>query len=172
MYLFVCYLYYLVQTNAVSRGKAMRKCIITFSITILLIGQSVLVLGTQATVHEPFPVHRGADTYGGHSEEDTGEGDYLSKITDKTYEYGKAIYLGKHKDYPKTKYCVRTQKGGDIVSIKSKTLKEYKKEKYHVLLQSLYSCGKPEQPLYKTMDAKVLLAIIYYLDERYRLRLI
>ena len=127
--------------------------------------QLLILLEPSVGARAEPPGARGGISYGGFSEEDTGEGHYLSKITDKTYEYGKAIYLGKHKDYPKIEYCIRHQEGVEIVPIKSKTLEKYKKGKYQVLLQNLYACKKPDQPLYKTMDVKVLLAIIYYLNE-------
>ena len=144
----------------------MNKCTTILIAVLLLWGQSVFAYD------DGPPGQRGGTSFGGHSDSDTGKGNHLSKTTDQTYEYGKAVYTGKLKGYPKTKYCVVDKESGEKVTIKRKTLKDYRKEKYQVLLQDLYSCDNPEQPLYKTMKMKDVLAIIYYLDKRYRLRLL
>lgn len=89
---------------------------------------------------------------------------------DQTYETGKAIYQGRLAGSPKLSYCVAA--GDEVVGLKTKTLREYKKTTYEHFAQNLYNCDKPDTLAAAELTKDDLIYVLYYLNKRYKLSLV
>lgn len=94
------------------------------------------------------------------------------RIVDPTYERGKAVANGKIRDYGKAKVCVlpanEEAKGGKL---KRKTLKPYRSVDVNVFATRLYICDQPELKAGEALESGDFLAVIYYLNKRFKLKL-
>ena len=91
--------------------------------------------------------------------------------TDPWYERGKLIYSGRSKSYKGIKYCLKTDQSTELLAIKSKVMKPYKKKTYNDLAADLYNCKVPTQQAASFLKEKDILALVYYLNKRYKLKL-
>jgi len=91
------------------------------------------------------------------------------RVVDPTYESGKAIYTGRNKSVPKLSYCLRN--GEEIVALKRKTIKNFKKSSYSELARNLYQCDTPDSTIKSQLESKQFLHVLYYLNKRYKLNL-
>jgi len=109
---------------------------------------------------------------GSDDNEDTGDGTSggsFGEQVDRTYESGKAIYTGRKKTAPKLSYCLRV--GEEMLPVKRKSLKQFKKTSFTQLSKHLFSCDAPEKSIISQLERTDFIHVIYYLDKRYRLKL-
>ena len=88
---------------------------------------------------------------------------------DTIYEEGKAIYRGRREGEPSINYCVANE--GEIVPVKGKTIKAYKKTSYEELAKKLYNCDSPDTLVANELTRDSMLYVLYYLNKRHRLGL-
>jgi len=93
-----------------------------------------------------------------------------ARPVDQTYEVGKAIYNGRGQNTPKLSYCVKGE-GDEIVPLKGKTAKQYKRATYNDFANALYNCDVPENRIAQELEREDFLYVIYYLNKRHRLKL-
>ncbi len=95
---------------------------------------------------------------------------------DQVYEAGKKIYTGRNKAYGKLKFCVVDSESTEKLKLKLKlkrsTLKPYKGKSLLNLLTDLYNCDMPEQQIINILSTKDMYLILYYLNKRYKLKLV
>ena len=96
-------------------------------------------------------------------------GQTQQRQVDTVYEEGKAIYRGRKDGEPSISYCVASE--GEIVPVKGKSIKAYKKSTYEELAQNLYNCDNPESLVASELTRDSLLYVLYYLNKRHRLNL-
>ena len=89
---------------------------------------------------------------------------------DQTYEVGKAIYNGRADSAPKLSYCVKGE-GNEMVPLKGKTAKEYKRATYNDFANALYNCDVPENRIAQELEREDFLYVLYYLNKRHKLKL-
>lgn len=102
----------------------------------------------------------------------SGGGSYTApqqRQVDTIYEQGKAIYRGRADGEPAISYCVASE--GEILPIKGKTIKAFKKTSYQELAKNLYNCDNPESLVATELTRDSLLYVLYYLNKRHRLGL-
>ena len=88
---------------------------------------------------------------------------------DTVYEEGKAIYRGRREGEPSINYCVANE--GEILPVKGKTIKAYKKTSYEELARNLYNCDSPDTLVAEELTRDSMLYVLYYLNKRHRLGL-
>lgn len=88
---------------------------------------------------------------------------------DPVYEQGKAIFRGRSDGEPSLSYCVASE--GEIVPVKRKSIKAFKKTSYEELAQNLYNCDAPDTLVANELTRDSLLYVLYYLNKRHRLGL-
>ena len=88
---------------------------------------------------------------------------------DPVYEAGKAIYTGRQKGIDKINYCVKVD--DQLLPVKRKTLKPYKKTSYSKLANNLFNCDQPEAQIGTQLGREDLTFVLYYLNKRHRLKL-
>ena len=88
---------------------------------------------------------------------------------DTVYEEGKAIYRGRKAGEPSINYCIANE--GEILPVKGKTIKAYKKTSYEKLANNLYNCDNPDTLVANELTRDSLLYVLYYLNKRHRLNL-
>ena len=92
--------------------------------------------------------------------------------TDPVYEHGKAIFKGRSANYKKVKFCLKDdEKAEGFKKIKSRNIKPFKETSYEEISQHIVICDNPEQLARQLLSREDILALIYYLDKRYRLKL-
>lgn len=89
---------------------------------------------------------------------------------DQTYEVGKAIYNGRTDNAPKLSYCVRNEEG-EMVPLKGKSAKQYKRSTFNDFANALYNCDVPENRIAQELEREDFLYVLYYLDKRHKLKL-
>jgi len=104
------------------------------------------------------------DTSGGNFGESNG-----GEQVDRTYESGKAIYTGRKKTAPKLSYCL--QVGDELLPVKRKSLKPFKKSSFTELSKHLFRCDEPGTSIISQLERIDFIHVLYYLDKRYRLKL-
>lgn len=93
------------------------------------------------------------------------------QIVDPLYDHGKAVYTGKVRKYGKLKYCVTEPGNEKLGKLKRKTLKPYKNGDIRVFINNLYNCDQPDQLIATVLVRDDLIAVLHYINKRYRLRL-
>lgn len=88
---------------------------------------------------------------------------------DQDYELGKSIYLGRQAGVAKIDYCVEVE--GKPVSIKTSSIKNFKRTSYSSFSESLVNCDKPDTLASQELDSDSLFSVMYYLSKRYDLYL-
>lgn len=90
---------------------------------------------------------------------------------DDNFEEGEAIYKGKGA-YEKYDYCVM---GGDssteLKPLKRKNVNALRRLTVSEFYRSLYDCNDPERLVLSKISSKEAGKVIYYLNQRYKLRL-
>ena len=89
--------------------------------------------------------------------------------TDPAYEIGKSIFKGRRENAPKLNYCISDEQ--NVVELKRKTIKRFKKSTYVDLEKNLYNCDKPDELVSQSLSEYQLTHVLYYLDKRFRLKL-
>ena len=88
---------------------------------------------------------------------------------DESYEYGKAVYLGRLPDSEKVKYCVLVE--GEAKKLKKRTLKPYRRKTLKELANALYRCDDSSKLALKSLKREQVAFVLYYLNKRFRLKL-
>lgn len=88
---------------------------------------------------------------------------------DHTYETGKAIYLGRQSGSPKLSYCVTS--GDEVVDVKTRSLRDYKKKTVQNFASNLFNCDEPNTLVANQLSEFDFAHVLYYLNERYNLSL-
>ncbi len=89
---------------------------------------------------------------------------------DHAYESGKAFFTGRHSNYRKIKYCFVAD-DGSATKVKSKNIKQFKKQPANDLVSALHRCDEPTQNISQVLKKNELIATVYYLNKRYKLKL-
>ena len=92
--------------------------------------------------------------------------------TDPVYEHGKAIYKGRVSSYKDISVCIlsETDEAG-FSKVKSKTIKHLKSTSYNEVAKNLVTCDDKDQLVFNLLSRNDTIALIYYLDKRYKLKL-
>ena len=92
--------------------------------------------------------------------------------TNPVYEKGKKLFAGRTKTYGKVKFCFRdAENKSEVKKVQRSTLKRYKGKKYNDLLATLYQCDNTERAIYQVLKKDDLIAYLYFLNARYKLKL-
>ncbi len=94
-----------------------------------------------------------------------------ARQTDPLYDEGKAIYKGKKRGIGKIKYCLSEPETGELGKLRGKTVKPFRKGSVEAFAGSLVNCEMPDQQIATVMTRDDLIAVIYYLNKRYKLNL-
>lgn len=98
-----------------------------------------------------------------------GTGPTPQRNVDESYEYGKAVYLGRLPESEKVKYCVLVD--GEVKKVKRKTLKPYRKKTQVELANALYRCDDPSKLALHSVKQEQVAFVLYYLNKRFKLKL-
>lgn len=98
-----------------------------------------------------------------------GTGATPHRNVDESYEYGKAVYLGRLPESEKLKYCVLVD--GEVKKVKRKTLKPYRKKTQVELANALYRCDDPSKLALHSVKQEQVAFVLYYLNKRFKLKL-
>lgn len=90
---------------------------------------------------------------------------------DPLYDQGKAVFKGRVRDYGKLKFCVADPQSGELAKLKGKTVKPFREGDVNDFAASLYNCEMPEQQIAGLLTRDDLVAVVYYLNKRYKLKL-
>ncbi len=88
---------------------------------------------------------------------------------DKTYEFGKSLYLGRAPGSQKVKYCVKVD--GEAKKLRGRALRPFRGASQLDLANALYNCDKPEQRALLSLKKEEVAYVLYYLNKRYKLDL-
>lgn len=88
---------------------------------------------------------------------------------DESYEYGKAVYLGRSSDAKKLAWCVLVD--GEAKKVKKKTLKPYRRKTQSELANALYLCNEPSTLALTALKREQIAFVLYYLNKRFKLKL-
>jgi len=93
-------------------------------------------------------------------------------VVDQNYEQGKAIFNGRLAGTSKISYCIKDQNAdGELVPVKRKSLKSYKRSSYQTISENLYNCDSPDTRIIDELKRDDYLYVLYYLNKRYNLAL-
>lgn len=98
-----------------------------------------------------------------------GAGSAPQRAVDESYEYGKAVYLGRSPDAEKLQYCVLVE--GEAKKLKRKTLKPYRKKTRVELANALYRCDDTSKLALNSLKREQVAFVLYYLNKRFKLKL-
>lgn len=98
-----------------------------------------------------------------------GTGSTPQREVDESYEYGKAVYLGRSPDAEKLQYCVLVE--GEAKKLKRKTLKPYRKKTRVELANALYRCDDTSKLALNSLKREQVAFVLYYLNKRFKLKL-
>lgn len=90
---------------------------------------------------------------------------------DQTYEIGKAIYRGRADSAPKLAYCVKSTETEELLPVKGKNVKAFRRGTYNEFANSLYNCDSPDTRIASELEREDFLYVIYYLNKRHNLKL-
>ncbi|MEO0424680.1 MAG: hypothetical protein AAF184_20250 [Pseudomonadota bacterium] len=90
---------------------------------------------------------------------------------DPIYELGKAVFNGKLRDYGRIKFCVGDPGASAGDRVNRKTLKPFRGAVPGTLASQLHDCDSPEVGASELLARSDLVAMLHYLDVRYRLKL-
>lgn len=93
-----------------------------------------------------------------------------SARVDHTYENGKSLFTGRHSSHRKIKYCF-VKEDGSAQKIKSKNIKQFRKQPTNSLISALHRCDDISQNISQVMNRNELISTVYYLNKRYKLKL-
>ncbi len=93
------------------------------------------------------------------------------KQVDPFYEHGKALVKGRVRDYGKIRYCLRAPNSDDGRKLGGRSAKQYREDTAQNLALALYNCDVPEQNIADVLQRDDLLAVLHYLNVRYKLNL-
>lgn len=96
-------------------------------------------------------------------------GSHQPREVDESYEYGKAVYLGRLPDSEKVKYCVLVD--GEAKKLKKRTLKPYRRKTRTDLANALYRCDDSTTLALASLKREQVAFVLYYLNKRFRLKL-
>ena len=91
------------------------------------------------------------------------------KPVDQAYEYGKSIYFGRIEGKT-VSYCINKENVSSPV--KRSSIKIAKGVTYTQLGELLHNCENPTQNMSTLLNKNQLNAVAYYLNKRYRLKLV
>lgn len=91
---------------------------------------------------------------------------------DPLYDQGKAVFKGRIRDYGKLKFCLVDPESGELAKLKGRTIKPFKEADINKFATSLYNCEMPEQQIAGLLTRDDLIAVVYYLNKRYKLNLV
>lgn len=106
---------------------------------------------------------------GGISGTSGGVGSAQRREVDESYEYGKAVYLGRSSDAKKLAYCVLVE--GEAKKVKKKSLKPYRRKTRSELANALYLCDEPSKLALHSLKKEQIAFVLYYLNKRFKLKL-
>jgi len=98
-------------------------------------------------------------TYSG-SHSNSNRNSDLNRQVDQTYEIGKAVYSGRQQGVDKIAYCVKVD--DELLPVKRKSLKSFKRGSYDDLAQSLFNCDQPEVLVGEQLSRDNLIYVLYY----------
>ncbi|MEM1092636.1 MAG: hypothetical protein AAGI67_19770 [Pseudomonadota bacterium] len=90
---------------------------------------------------------------------------------DPLYDQGKAVFKGRVRDYGKLMFCVVDPESGELAKLKRKTVKPFRDADATNFAASLYNCEMPEQQIAGLLTRNDLVAVVYYLNKRFKLML-
>lgn len=93
------------------------------------------------------------------------------RVVDQNYETGKAIFNGRAGGQ-KIAYCIKDKNAdGELVPVKGKSIRSYKRAGYQDLAENLFNCDDPENLVANQLKRDDFLYVMYYLNKRYKLAL-
>lgn len=96
--------------------------------------------------------------------------DIARRNVDQTYEQGKAYYRERLADGTQLEYCVKN--GSELSKLSRRSVSAFKRGPASAFVDSLYSCAQPDTKISELIAADKGQAILYYLNKRFKLRLI
>ncbi|MEO0973278.1 MAG: hypothetical protein AAFX85_09295 [Pseudomonadota bacterium] len=94
-----------------------------------------------------------------------------ARDVDPIYEQGKAVFTGQLRSYGRISFCVRTPGSDTGTRVTKQSLKSFKGATKAELADSILDCDAPERPARDVLASTDLVAVVHYLNTRYRLRL-
>ncbi len=91
---------------------------------------------------------------------------------DPLYDQGKAVFKGRVRDYGKLRFCVVNPESGELAKLKRKTATQFRDAGVNDFAASLYNCEMPEQQIAGLLTRDDLVAVLYYLNKRFKLMLV
>lgn len=95
-----------------------------------------------------------------------------SAQVDTYYEHGKTIFKNRKSTYPDFSFCIASELDESIATkIKRKNMKFLKETSVQTVAENLVNCDQPDQLALHVLNRDDLIAVIYYLNKRYKLKL-
>ena len=93
--------------------------------------------------------------------------------TDRVYEYGKSIFHGRDRAHRGLEVCVLPAADEDrnAEAVRRRSMRRFRRQHARLLAESLVHCDAPGRLVGNDLDANEFQALLYYLNERYALRL-
>ena len=90
-------------------------------------------------------------------------------MVDETYEYGKALYLGRLPESKQLRYCLKQD--GQAKKLGRRNLKAWRGKPQLEFANALYDCDNPNDRVLLKLERAQVAYVLYYLNKRYKLNL-
>jgi len=98
------------------------------------------------------------------------QGGFSSQRIDQQYELGKSYYKSAQADGTRLEYCVQTDSG--LKKLTRGSVKRFKRGTVSNFVDNLFDCADPSVKIADAVPEDQGSAILYYLNKRFKLRLV